>query len=114
MLGLIIGAGILGFIIAVMEGGEFPGWGKMILLRSGREHPGVSYQPGAAAGFVHRRFGGRSLLCRLRHLGHLRHERQARLYRGEHLAGDPIRHLIGVLRPDKVRGFYIDLFSGRR
>lgn len=31
MLGLIIGAGILGIIIAVMEEGEFPGWGKMII-----------------------------------------------------------------------------------
>ena len=31
MLGLILGAGILGIIIAVMEDGEFPGWGKMIL-----------------------------------------------------------------------------------
>jgi hypothetical protein len=31
LLGLIIGAGILGIIIAVMEQGEFPGWGKMIL-----------------------------------------------------------------------------------
>jgi hypothetical protein len=31
VLGLILGAGILGIIIAVMEEGEFPGWGKMIL-----------------------------------------------------------------------------------
>jgi hypothetical protein len=31
MLGLIVGAGILGIIIAVMEQGEFPGWGKMVL-----------------------------------------------------------------------------------
>src|SRR5438067_405963 len=31
MLGLIVGAGILGITIAVMEQGEFPGWGKMIL-----------------------------------------------------------------------------------
>jgi hypothetical protein len=31
MLGIILGAGILGIIIAVMEGGEFPGWGKMIV-----------------------------------------------------------------------------------
>lgn len=31
MMGLIVGAGILGIIIAVMEEGEFPGWGKMIL-----------------------------------------------------------------------------------
>ncbi len=31
MLGLIIGAGILGLIIAAMEQGEFPGWGKMIV-----------------------------------------------------------------------------------
>jgi hypothetical protein len=31
MLGLILGAGILGLIIAVMEQGEFPGWWKMIL-----------------------------------------------------------------------------------
>jgi hypothetical protein len=31
MLGLVLGAGILGIIIAVMEGGEFPGWGKMVL-----------------------------------------------------------------------------------
>ncbi len=31
MLAMIIGAGILGIIIAVMEEGEFPGWGKMIL-----------------------------------------------------------------------------------
>jgi hypothetical protein len=31
MLGLILGAGILGIIIAVMEQGEFPGWGKMII-----------------------------------------------------------------------------------
>jgi hypothetical protein len=31
MLGLILGAAILGIIIAVMEKGEFPGWGKMIL-----------------------------------------------------------------------------------
>jgi hypothetical protein len=31
MLALLLGAGILGIIIAVMEEGEFPGWGKMIL-----------------------------------------------------------------------------------
>jgi hypothetical protein len=31
MLAIILGAGILGIIIAVMEGGEFPGWGKMVL-----------------------------------------------------------------------------------
>src|SRR5262245_8653824 len=31
ILGLIVGAGILGIIIAVMEQGEFPGWGKMII-----------------------------------------------------------------------------------
>src|SRR6516162_3188170 len=31
MLGLIVGAAILGIIIAVMEEGEFPGWGKMII-----------------------------------------------------------------------------------
>ena len=31
MLGLIIGAGILGIIIAVMEKDEFPGWGKMVI-----------------------------------------------------------------------------------
>ena len=31
MLGIIIGAAILGIIIAVMEGGEFPGWGKMVV-----------------------------------------------------------------------------------
>jgi hypothetical protein len=29
MVGIVIGAGILGLIIAVMERGEFPGWGKM-------------------------------------------------------------------------------------
>jgi hypothetical protein len=31
MLGIIIGAAILGIVIAVMEGGEFPGWGKMVI-----------------------------------------------------------------------------------
>ena len=31
LLGLIVGAGILGIIISVMEQGEFPGWGKMIV-----------------------------------------------------------------------------------
>ena len=31
MLGLIIGAAILGIIIAVMEQDEFPGWGKMVI-----------------------------------------------------------------------------------
>jgi hypothetical protein len=31
MLGVLLGAGILGIIIAVMEQDEFPGWGKMIL-----------------------------------------------------------------------------------
>lgn len=31
LLGLLIGAAILGGIIAVMEEGEFPGWGKMII-----------------------------------------------------------------------------------
>jgi hypothetical protein len=31
MIGIILGAGILGIIIAVMEQGEFPGWGKMVL-----------------------------------------------------------------------------------
>ena len=31
MLGIILGAAILGLIIAVMEEGEFPGWGKMIV-----------------------------------------------------------------------------------
>jgi hypothetical protein len=30
VLGLVLGAGILGIIIAVMEEGEFPGWLKMI------------------------------------------------------------------------------------
>ncbi|MBM3982153.1 MAG: hypothetical protein FJ304_18195 [Planctomycetes bacterium] len=31
VLGIIISAAILGVIIAVMEEGEFPGWGKMVL-----------------------------------------------------------------------------------
>ncbi len=31
MLGIIIGAAILGIIIAVMEKGDFPGWGVMVL-----------------------------------------------------------------------------------
>jgi hypothetical protein len=31
MIGLFVSAGILGLIIAVMEGGEFPGWGNTIL-----------------------------------------------------------------------------------
>jgi len=31
MLGLLLGAGILGIVIAVMERDEFPGWGKMVL-----------------------------------------------------------------------------------
>ena len=31
MLALIIGAGILGIIIVVMEGGDFPGWATVIL-----------------------------------------------------------------------------------
>ena len=31
LVGLLIGAAVLGIIIAVMEKGEFPGWGKMIL-----------------------------------------------------------------------------------
>ena len=31
MLGLFVGAAILGITIAVMEEGDFPGWGKMIL-----------------------------------------------------------------------------------
>jgi hypothetical protein len=31
MIGILIGAAILGVIIAVMEQDEFPGWGKMIL-----------------------------------------------------------------------------------
>ena len=31
MLGLILGAAVLGIIIALMEQGEFPGWGKMIV-----------------------------------------------------------------------------------
>jgi hypothetical protein len=31
MLGLIIGAAILGVIIALMEGGEWPGWGPLFL-----------------------------------------------------------------------------------
>src|SRR5262245_35134394 len=30
-LGLVLGAATLGIIVAVMEQGEFPGWGKMIL-----------------------------------------------------------------------------------
>jgi hypothetical protein len=30
MLGIILGAAILGIIIAVMEQGEFPGWGTLI------------------------------------------------------------------------------------
>ncbi len=29
MIGFLLGAGVLGIIIAVMEEGEFPGWGKM-------------------------------------------------------------------------------------
>lgn len=31
LFGLVIGAGILGIIIAVMEEGEFPGWGTMMI-----------------------------------------------------------------------------------
>jgi hypothetical protein len=31
MFGIVIGAAILGIIIAVMEQGEFPGWGKMVV-----------------------------------------------------------------------------------
>jgi hypothetical protein len=31
MLGIVIGAAILGSIIAVMEQGDFPGWGRMII-----------------------------------------------------------------------------------
>ena len=31
MLGLLVGAAVLGIIIVAMEKGEFPGWGKMIL-----------------------------------------------------------------------------------
>src|SRR5262245_6469315 len=31
MFGLILGAAVLGIIIAVMEQGEFPGWGRMII-----------------------------------------------------------------------------------
>lgn len=31
MIGLFVGAAILGVIIAVMEEGEFPGWGVMIV-----------------------------------------------------------------------------------
>lgn len=31
LFGLILSAAILGIIIAAMEGGEFPGWGKMIV-----------------------------------------------------------------------------------
>ncbi|OWK35807.1 hypothetical protein [Fimbriiglobus ruber] len=31
MLGLILGAAVLGIIIAAMEQGEFPGWGKMVI-----------------------------------------------------------------------------------
>jgi hypothetical protein len=31
MLGVILGAGILGIIIAIMEQDEFPGWGTMVL-----------------------------------------------------------------------------------
>ena len=31
MIGFLLGAGALGIIIAVMEEGEFPGWGKMSL-----------------------------------------------------------------------------------
>jgi hypothetical protein len=31
MVGLVVGAAILGIIIAVMEGSDFPGWGVMIL-----------------------------------------------------------------------------------
>jgi hypothetical protein len=30
MIGLIVGAALLGIIIAVMEGGEFPGWFQVI------------------------------------------------------------------------------------
>lgn len=31
MLGIILGAAILGIIIAVMEEGDFPGWGPMVI-----------------------------------------------------------------------------------
>lgn len=31
MLGIILGAAILGVIIAIMEGGDFPGWGRMAI-----------------------------------------------------------------------------------
>lgn len=31
MFGIILSAAILGIIIAVMEGDEFPGWGKMVV-----------------------------------------------------------------------------------
>jgi len=31
MIGLLVGAALMGIIIAVMEEDEFPGWGRMIL-----------------------------------------------------------------------------------
>ena len=31
MVGLLVGAAVLGIIIVAMEKGEFPGWGKMIV-----------------------------------------------------------------------------------
>ena len=39
MVGLIVGAAVMGIIIVVMEKGEFPGWGQMILCVLGAAIP---------------------------------------------------------------------------
>ena len=41
MLGIFIAAGMLGIIIAVMEEGDFPGWGPMIISVLGATAPGA-------------------------------------------------------------------------
>jgi ammonia channel protein AmtB len=54
MLGIIIGAAILGIIIAVMEKEEFPGWGNMVIcvLAAGIPNLILNYALGPDLWFV--------------------------------------------------------------
>lgn len=44
MIAILVGAAMLGLIIAMMEEGEFPGWGKMILCVLAATVPAVILQ----------------------------------------------------------------------
>ena len=91
MLGLIMGAGVLGIIIALMEEGEFPGWGKMIVCVLAAVVPAALVNIVVTARIVLDRVGHRRGMCGFGDLGDLWHERQTSEYRCGNLSGVPSR-----------------------